>query len=177
VAASEQVQSRREPQRERPAQRPNAPAGDTRATSGEPREFWEVWSEEVGRTPAAAPATAGAAEATAPATAPPAVPATAPATALAAAPATAPSYQAPAPGQVRLYLNLGRKDGASADSIAELLAGTGVPVPAREIETMNTHSYVNLPAAEGERLCAALAGREHEGRAIVCEPARPPKRR
>jgi hypothetical protein len=86
-------------------------------------------------------------------------------------------YQAPAPGQVRLFLNLGRKDGATPEEISELLSSTGVTVPAASIDTMNTHSYINVTSSDGERLCAGLVGRERNGRAVVCEPARPPRRR
>jgi len=87
------------------------------------------------------------------------------------------AYQAPAPGQVRLYLNLGRKDGVSTDEIVALLASTGVSVPATSIDTMNTHTYINVDSADGEKLCAGLVGKERNGRAIMCEPARPPRRR
>jgi hypothetical protein len=83
----------------------------------------------------------------------------------------------PAPGQARLYLNLGRKDGASDDDVASLLGGEGLTVPAGDIEVMNTHTYVNVEAGLAERLCAALTGKEHAGRRLLCEPARPPKRR
>jgi hypothetical protein len=91
--------------------------------------------------------------------------------------AATPSYQAPAPGQVRLYLNLGRKDGISTEEIVSLLASTGVSVPATSIDTMNTHTYINVDATDGEKLCAGLVGKERNGRAIMCEPARPPRRR
>jgi hypothetical protein len=76
-----------------------------------------------------------------------------------------------------LYLNLGRKDGVTTDEIATLLANTGVAVPAASIDTMNTHSYINVSAADGEKLCAGLLGKERNGRPIMCEPARPPRRR
>jgi hypothetical protein len=78
---------------------------------------------------------------------------------------------------VRLFLNLGRKDGATPEEIADLLSSTGVNVPASSIDTMNTHSYINVTSADAERLCAGLEGRERNGRAVLCEPARPPRRR
>ena len=81
------------------------------------------------------------------------------------------------PGQARLYLNLGRKDGASEGDVATLLVGLGLTVPAGDIDVMNTHTYINIDAAEAERLCAALSGKEHGGRLLVCERARHPKRR
>ena len=151
-----------------PARTPRPP--QTTAPSAAPpsdgREFWEVWSEEVGRTPAAS--TAPSLELSEAPHQEPEAPSHQPPT---------PSYQAPAAGQVRLYLNLGRKDGVSTDEIVELLSSTGVSVPATAVDTMNTHTYINVDAADGEKLCAGLVGRERNGRAIMCEPARPPRRR
>jgi len=153
----------RSPQPARAARPPQATTASA-APPSDGREFWEVWSEEVGRTPTASAVPAPEAiEAPSP---PPM-----------AAPSPAASYQAPAAGEVRLYLNLGRKDGVSTEEIATLLASTGVSVPATSIDTMNTHSYINVSSADGEKLCAGLVGRERNGRAILCEPARPPRRR
>ncbi len=152
------------PERGHRPERPSRTTPAAAAPQNDGREFWEVWSEEVGRTPEAA-----SIEAPAP-TPPPVV--------------TSPGsngggsgYQAPAPGQVRLFLNLGRKDGATPEEIAELLSSTGVTVPAASIDTMNTHSYINVTSAEADKLCAGLVGRERNGRTVVCEPARPPRRR
>lgn len=80
-------------------------------------------------------------------------------------------------GQARLYVNLGRKDGASAEEIAGLLATERSTTSVQAIEVMNTHSYVNVPADEADRLCAAVTGKERGGRRLICERARPPKRR
>jgi len=161
----------RSPRPERVA-RPSQPATSSAAPPSDGREFWEVWSEEVGRTPTAS-AVSSTETNEAPGLTPPA---TSP---LPAASTQTPGtgYQAPAPGQVRLYLNLGRKDGVSTDEIAALLASTGVTVPAAAIDTMNTHTYINVDSADGEKLCAGLVGKERNGRAIMCEPARPPRRR
>jgi hypothetical protein len=145
-----------------------APSEKGPAKQGDSREFWEVWSEEVGRTPEAKNVTEAASAAAAAAT----VPAAAPVTATAGAPAVALP-----PGQSRLYVNLGRKDGATAELVAEVLSSSGVVVPASEVELMNTHSYVNVSQESASALCSATQGRQHNGRAIVCEPARPPKRR
>jgi hypothetical protein len=121
-----------------------------------------VWSEEVGRTPTGAPepAPSGEGEQAAP---PP--------------PAPMPAPMISDSGQARLYLNLGRKDGASEGDVAGLLSAEGVTVGPGDLDVMNTHTYVNVPPGDAERLCAALAGKEHNGRALVCEPARPPRRR
>ena len=159
----------RHDRRDRPGNRPERPGRTSPTAAAAPndgREFWEVWSEEVGRTPEAA-----GIEALPPAAPPtPVIPAIVPV-------AASSGYQAPAPGQVRLFLNLGRKDGATPEEIAELLSSTGVTVPAAAIDTMNTHSYINVTSDDAEKLCAGLAGRERNGRTVVCEPARPPRRR
>jgi len=78
--------------------------------------------------------------------------------------AATPSYQAPAPGQVRLYLNLGRKDGISTEEIVSLLASTGVSVPATSIDTMNTPHLHHVDAADGEKAVRWL-GRQGTQRA------------
>jgi ATP-dependent RNA helicase DeaD len=142
----------------KPESKPSQPAPVAMAKPAKKddgREFWEVWSEEVGRTPAA--------EASAPSEP-------------AASTATV-SEERVASGQVRLYVNIGRKDGATADLVSEMLSSGGATVPAGDIELMNTHCYVNVPRDAAEALCTAMNGKSHNGRAIVCETARPPKRR
>jgi len=128
---------------------PSSPADDG-------RDFWEVWSEDVGRTgPTAAPSDAPAAVS-----------------------ATSPAADEPAvSGEVRLYVNLGRKDGATAESVAELLSSSGASVPAADVELMNTHSYINVTKETADTLCTTVSGRDHNGRTVICERARPPRRR
>jgi hypothetical protein len=82
----------------------------------------------------------------------------------------------PAPGQARLFLNLGRKDDATAEEVAQLFRDLGLEVPDADIDVMNTHSYINVPAGEAERICAAINGQERQGRRLTCEPARPRRR-
>lgn len=141
------------------AERPVAePARPTQAKE-DGREFWEVWSEEVGRTPT------------------PEAPA-ANATPTPPAPAPLPPQAVPASGgAVRLYVNLGRKDGATPEVVVEQLAASGVSLPASDIELMNTHSYINVSPEVADALCQKMNGRLFNGRAIVCERARPPRRR
>jgi hypothetical protein len=80
------------------------------------------------------------------------------------------------PGTARLYLNLGRKDGASERDVADLIsASVGLAAPA-ELDIMNTHTYINVPAEEATRVCEALTGKELGGRSLVCEPAKPRRR-
>jgi ATP-dependent RNA helicase DeaD len=161
----------RDPRRNGPSARP-APAPAPASPSprkDDTREFWEVWSEEVGRTPTAEPKV---------------TPVLPPAETIVAQPSPAPAVVTAAssnglvaPGQVRLYVNLGRKDNATPEGIAELLSSSGVAVPAEHVELMNTHSYVNVAEEAAATLCAAMNGRTHGGRTVLCEPARPPKRR
>jgi hypothetical protein len=141
------------PPRER---RPSSGDAPARPAGGErDREFWDVWIDQaISERPS------GERSPEAPAAA--AVPASASA--------------GPSGGQARLFLNLGRKDNATVDEVAALLAEAGVNVPAAEIEVMNTHSYINVAAGDAERLCAAITGRDREGRRLSCEPARPRRR-
>lgn len=133
------------------------------ARSDDGREFWEVWSEEVGRTPDATPENKPETRHE-----PVSLPTT-----MAVEPATGQI----ASGQIRLYVNLGRKDGATAELVAEILSSGGAVVPVGDVELMNTHCYVNVAKETAETLCSGVQGRSHNGRAVVCEPARPPKRR
>jgi hypothetical protein len=146
----------RRPRPERPQR------GGGAGPTGE-KEFWEVWSEESGRTAPKEPPGDGAPPDAAPPAEAPAEP-------------RAPRPELP-PGHVRLYLNLGRKDRATAEEIAGMLAAEGVEVPPGDIELMNTHSYVNVGAEAADRLCKAFTDRERDGRKLVCEAARPPRRR
>jgi ATP-dependent RNA helicase DeaD len=76
----------------------------------------------------------------------------------------------------RLYLNLGRKDGASDAQILDLMATHVGPVTLDGMDIMNTHTYLNVPPAEADRICAALTGKQVAGRDIVCERAKPRRR-
>jgi hypothetical protein len=58
-----------------------------------------------------------------------------------------------------------------------LLSAEGIAVGPADLDVMNTHTYVNVPSADAERVRTALTGKVHNGRALVCEPARPPRRR
>ena len=136
---------------------PPAPTGAPPARKPDDhRDFWEVWSEDVGRTEPATARTESAPSAPTPPT---------------------PDLQLSASDGVRLFVNLGRKDNATAELVAELLSSTGATVPPADIELMNTHCYVNVTKETADTLCAAMNGRDLNGRAVVCELARPPRRR
>ncbi|HVV16670.1 MAG TPA: DEAD/DEAH box helicase [Polyangia bacterium] len=137
------------------------------------REFWEVWSEERTQADAqvigeAAPpqpneiADGGALETT-----------------WGAPVAEQPPRSAPAAASenvARLYVNLGRKDGASEREIRDLIAAHAGEVALSDVDVMNTHTYLNVPPADADRVVAALAGRELAGRQIICETAKPRRR-
>jgi ATP-dependent RNA helicase DeaD len=125
------------------------PERQPRAAAGGERDFWSVWREDG--PPAVAPA--GTPE------------------------EPVPAAEAPPPSdQARLFLNLGRKDDATAEEVAALFGELGVAIPPADIEVMNTHSYINVPPGDAERLCTSLSGRERRGRLLSCEPARPRRR-
>lgn len=143
-------------------ERPERPVTETtrpKPAGEDGREFWEVWSEEVGRTP-----TQEAPVSNTPSGPPAQAPTPAPAE---------PSTN----GAVRLYVNLGRKDGATPELVAEQLSASGVSLPPSDIELMNTHSYINVSPDVADALCQRMNGQQFNGRAIVCERARPPRRR
>jgi hypothetical protein len=81
-----------------------------------------------------------------------------------------------APGTARLYLNLGRKDGAADKDVLELLSQHAGLASQPEIDIMNTHTYINVPSDDAQKVCEALTGKELAGRALVCEPAKPRRR-
>jgi ATP-dependent RNA helicase DeaD len=134
-----------------------APTPPTGAARGAEQEYWSVWTEQAGAEP---PQAGGNGETD-------------------RRPLVTEPARADAPmgeDEVRLFLNLGRKDGASVDDVAALLTDAGTQVPPASIELMNTHSYVNVPAGDASRVCAALSGQERNGRRLLCEPARPKRR-
>jgi ATP-dependent RNA helicase DeaD len=76
----------------------------------------------------------------------------------------------------RLYLNLGRKDGASERDIRSLLESRAPGASVVDVEVMNTHTYLNVGPTDAERIAASLTGQELGGRQLVCEPAKPRRR-
>ena len=135
-----------------PAAVPKATFGPIRRTEPAEKEFWEVWGEEKARAPRA------------PDDAPVAGPNAGPA---AVVPTSVPD------GMVRLYLNLGRKDGAGDSQIRDLLRERASFEGSAQIEIMNTHTYLNVPAADADPICSAITGKQMGDRDLVCERARP----
>jgi hypothetical protein len=128
------------------------------------KEFWEVWSEERGEAggppPPGAPTDAPAGESAGPVIAPP----------------RARGPEELLPGTARLYLNLGRKDGASEREVLDLLSAHVTLASPPELDIMNTHTYINVRAEDAAGVCDALTGKELAGRALLCEPAKPRRR-
>jgi len=134
------------------------------------KEFWEVWGEERAQRAAAPPVTSTEGAAVEPVTEeagstvlnPP-------------APVSTPSDEAP-DGTARLYLNLGRKDGAGIDQIRAVLRDFANVEEVPSIDVMNTHTYLNVAIADADRICAALTGKQLGDRDLLCERARPRRR-
>ncbi|HVZ75485.1 MAG TPA: DEAD/DEAH box helicase [Polyangia bacterium] len=166
--------SSRRPERRGPAPlRNDAPPAE--------KDFWEVWSEEKTATAEGAIQAEGvvpdAAEITDVSV--PSDPAERPARPpreRAERPRGESRGEDVPPGQTRLYLNLGRKDGASERDIGDLLTAHAELTAPPTLDIMNTHTYVNVPSEDADRVCAALTGKELGGRALVCEPAKPRRR-
>jgi ATP-dependent RNA helicase DeaD len=153
----------RGPERNRPPERAGEPRPPTGASESGEKEFWEVWSEEK----AAAQREAGAVQAS-----PPDI-------SRAAAADSAPVRDLPARSQsipegiARLYLNLGRKDGANEPEVRRLLQEHAAIVEVPDIDVMNTHTYLNVANDDADRICLALTGKRIGERDLVCERARP----
>jgi DbpA RNA binding domain len=83
---------------------------------------------------------------------------------------------APRTDVARLYLNLGRKDGASDKDIRDLLSAHAGDASVSDIEVMNTHTYLNVAPADADRIVTAITGKELDGRQLTCESAKPRRR-
>jgi ATP-dependent RNA helicase DeaD len=162
------------PRAERSAARPEQRDPPPRHNDSPPveREFWEIWGDERAQAAdvAAAPATTTSAS-------PVASVVTSPRPSQTERPrGSSGDYEAPRTDVARLYLNLGRKDGASDREVRDLLATHAGAVEVSEIDVMNTHTYLNVAPADAERVIAALTGKELGGRQLVCESAKPRRR-
>jgi ATP-dependent RNA helicase DeaD len=152
------------PRERRPQRRGPAPLRND--TAPVEKEFWEVWSEERSKPEGAADAATPARAAGSPDDG-------------GAGPVIAPPRvhrDEVEPGMARLYLNLGRKDGASERDVLDLLSANGGVSRPPELDIMNTHTYLNVPVEDATRVCEVLTGKELAGRALVCEPAKPRRR-
>ena len=167
--------SDRAPRDDRGARRPDRPAPAPAPLRSDPppaeKEFWEVWGEERAqgssdKPPGAAP-----------------VDSAQPSTSVEPRAEHRTEEHRPEPARretpdnvTRLYLNLGRKDGASEEEIRNLLSAHTGPVDVSEIDVMNTHTYLNVAPGDAEKIVGALTGKEMSGRQLVCEQAKPRRR-
>ncbi|MGZ3427245.1 MAG: DEAD/DEAH box helicase, partial [Polyangia bacterium] len=79
--------------------------------------------------------------------------------------------EAPLPeGHVRLYLNLGRRDGAKEPEIEQLLKDKELEV--QSLELRNSHTYLIVPEDRADAVAAALTGGKFGERDVLCERAR-----
>ncbi len=76
----------------------------------------------------------------------------------------------PSPGEVRLYLNVGRRDNLDDVGLRQFVAAQGVSeIP---MELHSSHAYLFVPEEQVEPTIAALSGKPLGTRAVVCERAR-----
>src|SRR4029077_15103313 len=83
---------------------------------------------------------------------------------------------APRGDAARLYLHLGRKDGASEKEIRDLLTTYAESPTVMDIDVMNTHTYLNVAPGDADRIIGALTGKYIGGAQLVCETAKPRRR-
>ena len=74
----------------------------------------------------------------------------------------------------RLYLNLGRKDGAAERDVRDLITAHAGEASVQEVEVMNTHTYLNVAPGDAER---GLRGAERQGAQRPPAPLQPAKPR
>lgn len=76
----------------------------------------------------------------------------------------------PSPGEVRLYLNVGRRDNLDDSGLRQFVAAQGVSeIP---MELHSSHAYLFVPEEQVEPTIVALSGKPLGTRAVVCERAR-----
>jgi ATP-dependent RNA helicase DeaD len=130
------------------------------------REFWEAWVDSKSEPVEGAPAPAPSAEATS-------APAETNGEGARREGRRRRERSAPrelAPGQARLYLNLGRRDGLKEPEVRALLDEKQVTVD--DLEVMNSHTYLFVAEERCDEVCAQLTGGLHGERQIVCERAK-----
>ena len=74
------------------------------------------------------------------------------------------------PGEVRLYVNVGRRDGVDETGLRAFLSANGVEeLP---IEIHSSHTYLFVKDARVDSVSQSLSGQDLGGRNIICERAR-----
>ena len=76
--------------------------------------------------------------------------------------------------EVRLYVNLGRKDGVRVGDLNRLFQEQGGLERGEigRIRLRDKHSFVHVPTDRAEAVIAALSGHDHGGRELKVEPAK-----
>jgi hypothetical protein len=129
------------------------------------REFWEAWADSRAKPTKAADAPSGE----------PARGAESPATSAEEGGERRPrrplrDSRPPSPGEVRLYLNVGRRDNLDDAGLRSFVLGQGVAeIP---MELHSSHAYLFVPEEQVEPTISALSGKPLGSRAVVCERAR-----
>jgi len=76
----------------------------------------------------------------------------------------------PIAGEVRLYMNVGRRDNLDDAALVAFVSSQGVgEIP---MELHSSHAYLFVPEAQVDATIAALAGKPLGSRTVVCERAR-----
>jgi ATP-dependent RNA helicase DeaD len=76
------------------------------------------------------------------------------------------------PGTVRLYLNVGKREGMKAEDVTRLV-GEAIPdVPIVKITVLGTHSYVSVKDENPDAVIQALKGKKLGEREVVIERAK-----
>jgi ATP-dependent RNA helicase DeaD len=75
-----------------------------------------------------------------------------------------------APGDLRVYLNLGRRDGLDEEQVQAMLRERGLPSFSTEVRS--THTYLAVPEAHVEWVVTSLNGHRIGNRSLLCERAR-----
>lgn len=132
------------------------PRTEPRKEGNGDREFWDVWKDEA--APASPPVASSPRETTT------------------EGEAFADAGVGPGADLARLYINLGRKDGAGENEIRDLLRAHADFDDVRSIEVMNTHTYLNVPMDQADAIVQAVAGKTVGDRDIICEKAKPRRR-
>jgi ATP-dependent RNA helicase DeaD len=165
----------RAPRPERPAaaageRGPLTPAAEP-PPGGENREFWEAWVDEKNKGEAGAPAASVSGT-------PVGVegsPERADRSERADRPERAErEKKADEPGTVRLYLNIGKREGLRAEEVNRLVAESSPDVAAAlgRVTVRDTHSYVSIKEEMADAAIAALKGKRIGERELVAERAK-----
>jgi ATP-dependent RNA helicase DeaD len=77
-----------------------------------------------------------------------------------------------APGNLRLWVNLGKADGVDEAGLGSALSALGAPSDkVAKLELRGTYSYVHVPEGDAPAF-ESLAGKQHGEKALKIERAR-----